>query len=332
MKNLLISVWVFACLLLSVETLTAQTVSNVNAEQVGNTIHITYDLDKATDISVFVSTDGGNTYWMLNRVSGDVGKIVGPGHKTIVWDVLEEQERLVGDNFVFKVKAQGEYNLTNMNVNSGNANKSPQLTGLALKQYNNAKTLNTAGTVLWATGAATLVTGLIVGCVDDFNYAGVGLVILMPIGGGLLIPGAVMSGVGIARMKSIRNSQARSLYDFNIGENLKHPVNPELYTQRYNNAKALNTAGTVLWATGAATFVTGLFLGVFAVPYVGLLMLMPIGSGLLIPGAIMSGVATARMKSIRNSQAVSLYDFNVGKKLKHPVTLTLHTNGISLKF
>jgi formylglycine-generating enzyme required for sulfatase activity len=91
---------------------TAQTVSHVTAEQVGKTIRVSYDLDKAADITLFLSTDGGSTYTQLYRVSGDVGKNVSAGHKTIVWDVLAEREKLAGDNIVFKVKAQGEDNLT----------------------------------------------------------------------------------------------------------------------------------------------------------------------------------------------------------------------------
>jgi len=82
----------------------AQNVSNVTAEQVGKTIHVTYDLDKAADISLFVSMDGGGTYSELHRVSGDVGKTVGPGHKLIVWEVLSEVERLESDDIVFKVR------------------------------------------------------------------------------------------------------------------------------------------------------------------------------------------------------------------------------------
>jgi len=85
-------------------TVHAQNVSNVSATQVGKTIHVTYDLDKAADISLFVSRDGGETYSKLYRVSGDVGKTVGPGHKIIVWDVLSEVEELESDNIVFKVR------------------------------------------------------------------------------------------------------------------------------------------------------------------------------------------------------------------------------------
>lgn len=85
----------------------AQTVSNVTAEQVGKTIHIHYDLDRAADISVYLSTSGGVTYRKLQKVSGDVGKTVGPGHNTIVWDVMEEVEELIGDDIVFMVRVDG---------------------------------------------------------------------------------------------------------------------------------------------------------------------------------------------------------------------------------
>lgn len=82
----------------------AQTVSNVTAEQVGKTIHIHYDLDKAADISVYLSTNGGRSYRELHQVSGDVGKTVGPGHNTIIWDVMAELEELKGDDIVFMVR------------------------------------------------------------------------------------------------------------------------------------------------------------------------------------------------------------------------------------
>ena len=85
----------------------AQTVTNVTATQVNKTIQVSYDLDKQADITLHLSTDGGKTYQQLSQVSGDVGKDVSAGHKTIVWDVLAERERLVSENIVFKVMAQG---------------------------------------------------------------------------------------------------------------------------------------------------------------------------------------------------------------------------------
>ncbi len=83
----------------------AQNITNVTAEQVGTTIHIFYDLDRAADISVRMSTNGGETYRVLRQVSGDVGETVGPGHKTIVWNVREEVDSLISDNVVFLVRA-----------------------------------------------------------------------------------------------------------------------------------------------------------------------------------------------------------------------------------
>lgn len=83
----------------------AQIISNVTARQVGNNIEISYDLDKAADISVCMSANGGETYRVLRLVSGDVGKTVGPGHKTIFWDVRAEMDSLISDDVVFLVRA-----------------------------------------------------------------------------------------------------------------------------------------------------------------------------------------------------------------------------------
>ena len=94
-------------LVLICSLLGAQNVTNADAEQEGKTIHITYTLDKPAEIKVFVSTDGGRTYESnpLTAVSGDVGKGVTPGNKTIIWDVLSERDKFVFENAVFKVTA-----------------------------------------------------------------------------------------------------------------------------------------------------------------------------------------------------------------------------------
>lgn len=96
----------FILMMVSLLPLSSQTVSNVTAEQVGKTIRISYDLDKQTDISVFVSTDGGITYTEIQHVSGDVGEKVKAGHKTLVWDVLIDRDSLADNDIVFKVKAK----------------------------------------------------------------------------------------------------------------------------------------------------------------------------------------------------------------------------------
>lgn len=93
----------------------AQNVTNITAMQVGKNIHVSYDLDEESDILIYVSTNGGKTFSEpLKQVSGDVGENISPGHKTIVWDVLAEQEKLEGDEIVFQVEATGlnKQNLT----------------------------------------------------------------------------------------------------------------------------------------------------------------------------------------------------------------------------
>ena len=92
MKRILFLSLLFTCL-----TLSAQTVTDVDANQVGKTIEITYHLDRTADISVEYSTDGGRTYKPLRRVSGDVGRGITAGYRTITWDVLSEVESLVAD-------------------------------------------------------------------------------------------------------------------------------------------------------------------------------------------------------------------------------------------
>ena len=96
-------------LLLSVFTAVCsfgQTVSNVDAYQEGKNIIITYDTDKAGFVDfVFCSTDGGRTWSKpLRQVTGDVNKQVPAGSHRIVWDVLAEREKLVGENISFKVE------------------------------------------------------------------------------------------------------------------------------------------------------------------------------------------------------------------------------------
>lgn len=93
--------------LLSSLPLSAQTVSNVTAKQVEKTIHVSYDLDEPADVTLLLSTDGGLNYTELHHVRGHVGVNVPAGHNTIVWDVLAEQESLVGEDVMFKVRATG---------------------------------------------------------------------------------------------------------------------------------------------------------------------------------------------------------------------------------
>lgn len=86
----------------------AQKVSNVDANQEGKSIAITYDLSDTANISVYVSYDEGKTKTVLPKeyLSGDVGKSVGPGtNKKVLWHVLEQypNQNFQGDNISFIV-------------------------------------------------------------------------------------------------------------------------------------------------------------------------------------------------------------------------------------
>ncbi len=89
----------------------AQNVTNVSFHQEGNKVIILYDLDMPSDVSVYMSTDGGVTYGdTLRHVTGDVGIYVSAGTgKRIEYDVLAEYDKLQGENFVFKVSAVQHY-------------------------------------------------------------------------------------------------------------------------------------------------------------------------------------------------------------------------------
>ena len=96
--------FLFVALCVATVCALAQKVTNADFEQVGKQVRITYQLDKTADIQVFLSTDGGKTFGTpLRAVTGDAGKNVTAGNKTIVWSPLEEMEKLVSDNVVFKI-------------------------------------------------------------------------------------------------------------------------------------------------------------------------------------------------------------------------------------
>jgi hypothetical protein len=86
----------------------AQEISNIHFEQEGKMINIYYDLSGSDkyDIKVYCSQDGG-TNWskQLKQVTGAVGlgQIAGT-NKKITWNVLAEQDRLMGD-IKFKIEA-----------------------------------------------------------------------------------------------------------------------------------------------------------------------------------------------------------------------------------
>lgn len=98
--------------------LTAQEVSNVWFEQVGNNIQIYYSLEGNGNytVDVFCKTDE-DTNWgdALIEVMGDVGHgMVAGKDKVIVWNVLRETSVLEG-NIFFKIIAKSDYFIDNTN-------------------------------------------------------------------------------------------------------------------------------------------------------------------------------------------------------------------------
>jgi TonB family protein len=107
MKSRMILTCVFILLSLIVK---GQTVINLRFEQSGKMIDVYYDLSGKSDelfqIRLYCSQNGGKTWGNpLNYVSGAVGENIKPGtEKKITWDVLKENEKLVGE-VRFKVES-----------------------------------------------------------------------------------------------------------------------------------------------------------------------------------------------------------------------------------
>ena len=102
------SAYLFLLLLLSLES-RSQTVSNVSAEQAGNSLIISYSLKSSApcEIDLSFSTDGGKAWIkVIEGVYGDVGKNVVQGVHKIRWEVLESFDDFVDANVKFKVAAR----------------------------------------------------------------------------------------------------------------------------------------------------------------------------------------------------------------------------------
>ena len=109
-KLLLLSLCIFLYMALS-----AQTVTNVVAKQVGNKVEITYDLDKSAIVNLLLSKDGGNNYTAVPKtVNGDIGSVT-PGHKKIVWDMLADGDSWTIDKARFKIVIEKSNKTFNMN-------------------------------------------------------------------------------------------------------------------------------------------------------------------------------------------------------------------------
>ena len=87
------------------EVYSSNSVSSVNAYQEGKNIVITYQLSERSNISFYVSTDGGKKYSSIKNISGDFGKNVSSGNKRIIWNVLEDYEKFNFSEVCFKITA-----------------------------------------------------------------------------------------------------------------------------------------------------------------------------------------------------------------------------------
>ena len=107
LKRISLSLAVFVLPILSF----AQKVTNVDANQEGKAIAVTYDLNEMADISLYVTQDGGRTKTLIPQayLAGDSGKKVQPGHENkILWKVLEQypNQNFQGENMSFIVKGK----------------------------------------------------------------------------------------------------------------------------------------------------------------------------------------------------------------------------------
>lgn len=89
----------------------AQSITNVDANQEGKSIAVTYDLNEMADISLYVTQDGGRTKTLIPQayLAGDAGKKVTPGsEKKILWRVLDQypNQNFQGENMSFIVKGK----------------------------------------------------------------------------------------------------------------------------------------------------------------------------------------------------------------------------------
>ena len=90
-------------------SLSAQTVTNIRAQQEGRDIVVYYDLSDKADVSLYVRFNGKRQ--KVSMLSGDVGKSVDWGNrKKIIWHVLDEKgSTFLQNNVVFTVRANAPY-------------------------------------------------------------------------------------------------------------------------------------------------------------------------------------------------------------------------------
>lgn len=95
---------ILTALLISTMALHAQKVTDVQFDQEGSRVKVSYTLNqRIANISLSYSTNGGATFTKLRKVEGDVGERIEPGHHVIYWNANEEIEELESDQVIFRV-------------------------------------------------------------------------------------------------------------------------------------------------------------------------------------------------------------------------------------
>lgn len=117
----------FLLLICSQVLVSAQQVTITSTEQKDQKIYITYDLSGKAgkhNVKLYVSADNGKNWeGPLRSVSGDVGPLQTIGtNKQIVWDVLKDRDKFVGDwvfgiSIVNKIR-NGQVNISGKPENS----------------------------------------------------------------------------------------------------------------------------------------------------------------------------------------------------------------------
>ena len=101
----------FAGALIMASVANAQSITNVDANQEGKSIAITYDLNEMSDISLYFTQDGGATKTLIPQafLAGDTGRKVAPGmEKKVLWRVLDQypNQNFQGENMSFIVEGK----------------------------------------------------------------------------------------------------------------------------------------------------------------------------------------------------------------------------------
>ena len=85
----------------------SQNATNVHANQEGDSIIITYDLNKRSSVRIFVATGKSTQYVELKAVTGNIGDDILPGmERQVTWQPLKEHKEFVAQNVRFKVETK----------------------------------------------------------------------------------------------------------------------------------------------------------------------------------------------------------------------------------